>query len=50
MEQLIRPTGIIDPCANVLQSDTTALATACKSYPGVVANMAANQRNSLPML
>ncbi|KQV50618.1 TonB-dependent receptor [Pelomonas sp. Root1217] len=36
------PTGIIDPCANVLSSDTSALGTACKSYPGVVANMAAN--------
>jgi outer membrane receptor protein involved in Fe transport len=36
------PTGIVDPCNNVLQSATTALATACKSYPGVVANMAAN--------
>jgi len=36
------PTGLIDPCQNVLSSDTSALATACKSYPGVVANMAAN--------
>lgn len=36
------PTGIVDPCANVLQSDNSALGTACKSYPGVLANMAAN--------
>jgi len=33
---------VSDPCQNVLSSDTSALATACKSYPGVVANMAAN--------
>ncbi len=37
-----RCTGITDPCNNVLQSDTSALATACKNYPGVLANMAAN--------
>ena len=36
------PTGIVDPCQNIQSSDTSALATACKSYPGVVANMAAN--------
>lgn len=36
------PTGIIDPCNNVLQSDTSALAVACKAYPGVLKNMAAN--------
>jgi len=36
------PTGISDPCNNVKQTDTTALATACKNYPGVLANMAAN--------
>lgn len=36
------PTGLIDPCQNVMSSDTSPLAMACKSYPGVVANMAAN--------
>ncbi|MCE4553685.1 TonB-dependent receptor domain-containing protein [Roseateles cellulosilyticus] len=36
------PTGLQDPCQNVLSTDTSALGIACKSYPGVVANMAAN--------
>ncbi|HEY9105495.1 MAG TPA: TonB-dependent receptor, partial [Roseateles sp.] len=36
------PTGIVDPCANVLASDTSALGVACRAYPGVVANQAAN--------
>lgn len=36
------PTSIIDPCNNVKSTDTGVLATTCKSYPGVLANMAAN--------
>ena len=34
------PTGISDPCANVLASDTSALGVTCHSYPGVAANQA----------
>ncbi len=36
------PTGIVDPCNKVKSTDTGALATNCKAYPGVVSNMAAN--------
>lgn len=36
------PADLSDPCKNVKSSDTSALAMACKAYPGVVNNMAAN--------
>jgi len=36
------PTGLDDPCEGVKSTDTGTLATVCKSYPGVVKNMAAN--------
>ncbi|CAM3736068.1 TonB-dependent receptor domain-containing protein [Roseateles saccharophilus] len=36
------PTGLKDPCSGLLPTDTGVKADTCKSYPGVVANMAAN--------
>ncbi len=36
------PTGLQDPCIGVTATATGTLATICRSYPGVVANIAAN--------
>lgn len=36
------PADLSDPCDGVKSTDTSTLATACKAYPGVVSNMAAN--------
>jgi iron complex outermembrane receptor protein len=41
------PTGIVDPCDGLKSTDTGTRATTCKSYPGVVANMAANTVNGV---
>lgn len=36
------PTGLTDPCEGVRATDTDAIATYCRSLPGVAANIAAN--------
>lgn len=36
------PTGLQDPCLGVTAATTGTLGTVCRSYPGVVANIAAN--------